>query len=259
MCIIALTLEPETWPTEEQLTVCVQRNPDGFGWAAVVGDRVEIGKTMDPNEGIQSFLGLRTRASGPALFHARLATHGVRGVENCHPFGVGGRGDVVLAHNGILPVEPPPFDWRSDSAYFAEEMLAKWLPTLDQEGGMDAWAQWMGPANKVVVLSTASVLASPVYILNEGEGVWDDGIWWSNTGYRSFPAVVDRWRISGRRGKCDSVAEVPDAIPIDKVGTCVWCGDDDVELYELDEFPLDEVCRECVMFAWRQYDEALDV
>lgn len=147
-------------------------------------------RTLDAKEAVDTFLETRQKhLESPAIFHARISTHGTNTVENCHPFVVGGDKRVVLAHNGILPCEPGPFDDRSDTRYFAEEVLPA-------NGGIQSliehrqeWEHWMGWQNKVVVIASTST-GGDMAILNRHQGYWNDGLWWSN---RSYMPVSQRW------------------------------------------------------------------
>ena len=191
MCVIAFSPSPPTHPSREQLVRACEANPDGFGWAVIAGPEIITHRTMDATEAIDSYLDTVAEATGPSLFHARIASHGTVTVENCHPFMVGGDPDVVLAHNGILDINPGPFDTRSDTAILADHVLPRsGIETLDTDP--DAWEQWIGPGNRIVVLSTSPRLAHSAYLLNGSAGAWDNGVWWSNQSYLPRPAYFAR-------------------------------------------------------------------
>jgi len=190
MCVIAFSPSPLNCPTREQLVRACEANPDGFGWALIAGDRLVTHRTMGAIEAVDSYLAaVVVEATGPSLFHARIASHGSVDLGNCHPFPVGGDPDVVLAHNGILDINPGPFDTRSDTAIFVEDVLPhSGIETLDTDP--DAWEQWIGPGNKIVVLSISPRLAHSAYLLTESAGVWDNGVWWSNQSYLPRPLLL---------------------------------------------------------------------
>jgi len=182
MCVIAFAPTPTDYPTREQLVRACEANSDGFGWAVIAGSEIVRHRTMNAVEAIDSYLDMVEWATGPSLFHARVASHGSVDLGNCHPFMVGGDPSVVLAHNGILDINPGPLDTRSDTAILVEDVMPRsGIETLDTRP--DAWEKWIGPGNKIVILSTNPLLARPAYVLNESEGVWDNGVWWSNRSY----------------------------------------------------------------------------
>jgi predicted glutamine amidotransferase len=119
------------------------------------------------------------------MFHARLTTHGTTHVENNHPFRVDGRKDIVLGHNGMLPVTIKPGDKRSDTRIFAEDLLPSMgVGVLDDPAYFKQLEDW-ARGSKIAILNTSPDLKDDVYILNEKDGHWADGVWWSNTSYKS--------------------------------------------------------------------------
>lgn len=161
-------------------------NPDGFGWAIHHGDRLEIGRFMSSTAALESFfIARQATPDKPALFHARWATHGVENLTNVHPFHVGNDPQTVIAHNGVLNVVVPKGDVRSDTRYFAEELLPLRSSKLwDKPSKVRKMrAQVMG-GSKFVVFTTNQKYKHPIYIIGEDLGHWDeDGTWWSNDSY----------------------------------------------------------------------------
>lgn len=184
MCLLCV-MEPNETPTREQLLTAAEANPHGFGFAIMTSDRILTGRGMNAEEVIDRFLHLRAGfPGGHAMFHTRFTTHGTTTKSNCHPFRVAGDPDIVLAHNGVLPLNPD--DDRSDTRLFAEE----WLPELGVESlddpvlfaGLEDWAR----GSKVAIFSKSNLLQKDVYILNEHLGHWNNGIWWSNYSYEKY-------------------------------------------------------------------------
>ena len=170
-----------------------QNNPHGYGYAFMTHDKIITGRGMDAEEVIDRFL--RIREGFPdtwAMFHARYTTHGATDKSNCHPFRVGGDQNIVLAHNGILPIDVPKYEDRSDTRIFAEDMLPDYLDWLDDPDGWDMLESWAG-GSKVAIFSLDPRLESNIYIINEAYGHWTDGIWWSNDGYKPSKWSVGRW------------------------------------------------------------------
>jgi hypothetical protein len=173
-------------------------NNDGYGYAIVTGDDIQVRHGLDAEKTIAQFDGdRRSNPHGPALFHCRFATHGPTNTENCHPFRVGGDPRTVLAHNGILltVVQPRKKDPRSDSRILADDLVPL-FGSMRVRRNRIRLQKWMTPANKVVILTVDRSFTKQAYILNEDAGVWDGGIWYSNAGY----LFDDRLRFGSRDG-----------------------------------------------------------
>jgi hypothetical protein len=170
-------------------------NDDGHGFAIVADNHLIVQRGMDAERLVDAFGALRRQhRQGPALFHSRFSTHGQRGIDNCHPFPVGGDGRTVLAHNGILPavVRPAKGDPRSDTRIAAEDFLPL-FGSLRSRRTRRRFERWMSPHNKVVILTVDRRFKDRAYLLNETEGIWDGEIWYSNDGYR--PLSPTRWSL----------------------------------------------------------------
>ncbi|MFX0575088.1 class II glutamine amidotransferase [Nocardia nepalensis] len=185
MCILTF-IKPGANPDLDALRGGALTNPHGHGYAIITGDTITVGRGMDPDAVIAEFASVRMRfPDGAALFHSRLATHGVRDVENCHPFIVGGDARTVLAHNGILPdeVHPSSGDPRSDTRIAAEELLPRRpFGSLDSWAGRERLERWLG-TDKMVLLTVDPAYRYAGYIFNERRGHWDQGSWYSNNSY----------------------------------------------------------------------------
>lgn len=181
MCLLSCYL-PGARPDRAALERAARRNPDGFGWAIIVGDEIVTHRTLDARDGVESFVEFReSYLDGHALWHSRLTTHGTTDLSNVHPFIVGNDPRVVAGHNGILPLDPQ--DGRSDTRVFAEDMANAHY--LDDSTVMEWLAGWMG-RSKVAFLSVHPANRSSLYIVNEHLGHWSSetrGVWYSNESY----------------------------------------------------------------------------
>lgn len=184
MCLLMVAMGVA--PKREQLVNASISNPHGYGFAVNHGDRIVTGRSMKYNNLIDRFLAEMERSDNPiGMFHARFTTHGSTTLENNHPFRVDGRKDIVLAHNGMLPIEPRYGDDRSDTRIFAEDILGSiGVEGLDDKHVFDS-LEYFAQGSKVAILSTAPELRDSVYILNEHLGHWKGDIWWSNYGYEN--------------------------------------------------------------------------
>jgi hypothetical protein len=78
----------------------------------------------------------------------------------------------------------------SDTAEFVHTVLRKYPVAMQTVEGRDWLGKLIGRGNKLAFLSVAEGLS----IVNEAEGIWDGGIWYSNCGYK--PRLPLPW--SGR-------------------------------------------------------------
>jgi len=187
MCL--LTFIPEgVDPSLADLAMGQENNPDGFGWAIALEDRIIIDRGMVAGRVLESFAKARTQhMDAPALFHSRIATAGGLDKYNAHPFYLGNDPLTVIAHNGILPrkAQPARGDHRSDTRLLAEVYLPKHrFGAIHTHGGRKQLAKWAGGGNKFVILTANPRFKYQAYILNDTFGEWDGGCWWSNDSFR---------------------------------------------------------------------------
>lgn len=183
-------------------------NDDGHGWAIASKQGLEVGKSMEYDLAALT-LAVAREKHGPdslVLFHSRFATHGKKTEFNVHPFYVDAEEpsvydeadevdeakraplDTVMAHNGILPMrwQPTKGDVRSDTRIFADRVGRLYTGNgVPSRRGGKSMGQMIGNGNKLVFL-TAKDGQPKVRIVNAHLGVFTDGVWYSNDGYRSF-------------------------------------------------------------------------
>jgi predicted glutamine amidotransferase len=186
MCLLVVC-KPNAIPKREELTEGACSNPHGYGFAMVIDGKIFRYRTMSARKAVSKFIHMRQQnPQGYAIWHARYATHGVRNVDNCHPFQVGDDTDTVLAHNGVLDTFIGKDDKRSDTRIFAEDTLPKigGVCALEDENlyrMVEGWAS----GSKIAVLTTNPKAQYQLYLINEKLGNWDDnGVWWSNSSYK---------------------------------------------------------------------------
>lgn len=178
-------------PDIAALYIGAENNPDGHGYAIVdvKRNRIITYRGLDEDRVIQRFIKERIKyPDGPALFHSRIGTAGKMKKQNCHPFYVGDDRRTVIAHNGILPrkAQPKNGEIRSDTRLLAE----RWLPKgrfghLRTKRGRRHIARWLGGGNKLVVLTVnPEYRGGNAFIMNEAQGEWHEGVWYSNDSYR---------------------------------------------------------------------------
>ena len=160
-------------PTERELRLAYEHNPDGWG---VVSSNGLYARGMDFDE----FLSLIkfVRKDDACIIHFRIATHGSIKVSNCHPFkGVLAGEPLYFAHNGILPIRA-----RKDMTDSETEFRDVILPAAEVFGygspDFDAMISRRIHTSKFAFMRYGRI---KVY------GRWlreDNGLMWSNLNHR---------------------------------------------------------------------------
>jgi hypothetical protein len=186
MCLLTY-LPPDVMPDVEALRNGMIFNDDGHGYAIVAGDKIIVGRGLVGEKVLEEFTVARWQhPDGPALYHSRLATDGAESLSNVHPFAIGGDPRTVMAHNGIMPLRPGKGDPRSDTRLVAESYIPRAYRNLRGRRARLRFQRWMGTYNKVVILTVDHRFRDNAYILNEDQGIWSGGAWYSNDGYLSY-------------------------------------------------------------------------
>lgn len=186
MCLLTV-FYPYAEVNEDNLEEASFSNPDGFGFAILMGDHIAKFRSMNYYETVEHFLSLRERYPDTfALFHHRFATGGGNTTENCHPFTWGFDEKFAIGHNGVLPITPGRR--KSDTRIWTEHNLADVSPkSLDDNVWFAKVEQWLG-SSKVAVLSASNDTEYGLYIMNEHLGHWDGDVWYSNYSYQRYVA-----------------------------------------------------------------------
>lgn len=160
----------------EKLKNGFHNNDDGAGFSVSNGEKIVGFKGYFTFAEFMEKYDNYNKPEYATAVHFRMATHGAKNKDNCHPFRLSR--DWMAIHNGILP-------WKSDAAhsdtyYFCKEVLRplckngritdpKVLSILEDH--IDY--------NKIVIMNKNGT----AIILNENSGHWKEGIWYSNSGY----------------------------------------------------------------------------
>ena len=190
MCLLTF-MQEYTTADVDSLAIGSQNNPDGFGYAVHAGTHIVKGSGLNFDAVLDNFLKTRAIHSGPALFHSRITTHGGTNINNCHPFQVGKDTNTVVAHNGMLPIAAR--NGMSDTAIFAKELFPSWggASTLNSKKTRKKLSKF-ADGSKLVFLSANPDVQDDYYIINENDGHWNEGVWWSNNSYK-----YDRYSYAG--------------------------------------------------------------
>lgn len=229
MCLLTVFPMPDlmTNAQEERLMNGGDCNPHGHGWAVVTGSRITVGKSLDLEHAVETFREAYERATGPALFHSRWATHGAKDLANTHPFPVRKLHNTYLAHNGIMPAEscPTGADTRSDTRVFADDILPIRYRRLDSPKVRANLSMWLR-GNKVAVLTTNRAFRRQLYVFGLAAGEWQDGVWFSNNDHSGWHY---RW--------------ASDSKPYEDV-LCEWCHSKTVNAWAICDTC--HTCQDCL-------------
>lgn len=158
-------------------------NPDGAGLAFHNGKKVVVMKSPKWR-GREIEREMSKLRDYPVILHFRFATHGKINYDNAHPFQL--NSGYAAAHNGVICTTPygPAKRDESDSRHF---MRVRVNPTLRVTGtitpdDLAEWADEIGQSNKLALMSNRG----EVFIVNEKQGHWFDGVWYSNYSYESY-------------------------------------------------------------------------
>lgn len=177
MCVL-IVKKSDGKVTDAQLAACFAANHQGAGFSWVEpGGRVAIHKGFFSfKEFIEAYRKQEAIVgdTSPFLIHFRISTGGGVNTENCHPFRTP---HGAMAHNGVLFSVNGP---KSDTHVFSERIG----PKLSKEGILlhkKALEESIGSGNKIAVLFHDKTYE----ILNEKQGTWIDGTWFSNCHWQS--------------------------------------------------------------------------
>jgi hypothetical protein len=166
------------------LKECYTSNPDGAGFMYSENKKLHIEKGFFS---FQSFYdAFKKHESKQTVIHFRIKTHGKIDTANCHPFAVNNA--IGFVHNGVISgFGDSDF---SDTVRFNEQILRplvnKWGNlALFQDPIIDLIESRIG-YSKLVFLDRHGNHK----IMNESKGVWDNGVWFSNTSYKPYVAAA---------------------------------------------------------------------
>jgi glutamine amidotransferase len=184
MCIIIYS--PEGNIPKNHLAAAMDRNKDGWGAMWPAEGKLQIMKGMKAEEFRQNWSWFRNLRV-PVVFHARIATHGTTDLDNCHPFLIPQHGQLALAHNGIIGRCAYANDKnKSDTRVFVDTML-KILPRNFHRNAAirEFISDYIGHSKLVIMDGQGKTT-----IINEKQGTWDDGIWYSNDTYKPWGTKI---------------------------------------------------------------------
>lgn len=162
----------------EYLEQSFKSNPDGAGFMYVENKKLHLKK------GFFSFADFwkeyEPHQEKQAVLHFRIKTHGAVNETNCHPFHI--NKSMGFVHNGIISgFGKADF---SDTYEFNEEVLKplvnKWGNLAMFEPAIKHLVEQRIGYSKLIFLDKNG----NADIFNEDKGVWDTGVWYSNSSYK---------------------------------------------------------------------------
>lgn len=182
MCLIVAQPAGAERMTSQEIKDAWQANPDGAGYAFAVGGVLHVRKAFFKlKKLIQAYRADWAATEGKATFlvHFRMATHGSRCPENTHPFLVGREQNLAVAHNGVLPVNPPA-DWSDTRFWLSMVYGGREVSEILHPESLEHVGQHIGRFNKFALLPASGTLA----FVNEEHGLWERGSWYSSQSAR---------------------------------------------------------------------------
>jgi len=176
MCIAIFAPADSELIPAESFNNAMANNEDGMGIVFVENGEFRIAKTLTRCDVIYDEY-IYARSIGAAcLIHFRKATHGQVTEQNCHPFYNGE--DEVLVHNGVLSLHELPsheVDSRMLPSRVLQHLPKDWRNLPDIVEMVESYLR----GSKVCLMDREG----EVTILNEGDGHWSKGNWYSNRSY----------------------------------------------------------------------------
>ena len=169
--------------SKETLEICFENNSDGAGFAYINTDhlgvrRLKIYKSMEFEPFYKQYERMtRLMPESPFLIHFRIKTHGMKDINNCHPFQVDNQ--CVFIHNGTISGVGSDIK-KSDTRLFNEKVLKELPQGWQFRPALKILIEDFIGMSKLVILN----LDGEVSIMNESKGSWSEGIWWSNDSFR---------------------------------------------------------------------------
>lgn len=183
MCI-AIYKPQDKILSQETLKECYDSNPDGAGFMYAQNKKLHIEKGFFSYDSF--YKAYKEHEHKQAVIHFRIKTHGKIDTTNCHPFAVNNA--IGFVHNGIINGfgDTNHSDTIGFNNAILQPLVHKWGNlALFQDPIIDLIEGRIG-YSKLVFLDRHGNHK----IMNEGKGVWDDGVWYSNNSYKPYVAPV---------------------------------------------------------------------
>ena len=189
MCVLIHKSAGTVLESKDDLELAFLVNPHGAGFAWKEDGKVYVKKGFFTFESLWSEW--QNIGDKEAMLHFRSASQGTVNRENCHPFIVDGVG--VVGHNGHFN----GFGTKtvSDTRDWIDSVLKPFLQDFPQ--ALDRLSSLyvldvICERSRLIVMRNSE----PTVIINEDLGVREDGLWYSNIGYRNTVKSKSRYRVA---------------------------------------------------------------
>lgn len=191
MCIMIYCPNAQQFPIAS-VPDFFRSNHDGIGAMFAEGGKVHTAKAL-PLKSVDATdfcKGAMARAGkGPMVIHFRFATHGSVSIANTHPFMV--RDNLALMHNGVLGIDTA--DGETDTVAYIDQYLR---PIIGK--ARNPIAMLNGPLGEIIgahIVGSKFALMDvkgKVALVNEGDGHWIGGVWYSNLQWRPWVRAASK-------------------------------------------------------------------
>lgn len=179
MCIAIMSQAGITVP-KERLEQSFRINDDGAGFMYAENNQLHIEKGFMDFDSF--YAAYKPHEEKPIAIHFRIKTYGDLNEENTHPFQVGQH--LGMVHNGIINAVARPDKSKSDTYWFNQKIL---VPIYKRDSRFIFKEHFKELVKEYIGWSKLVFLNNKGHhtIVNEDKGVWDEGVWYSNTSYRA--------------------------------------------------------------------------
>lgn len=163
---------------QEHLRNSWDNNPHGAGFMYPENGKIAVVKELADFDVFYKKYKYIEDDNLPVVLHFRLATHGKKDMDNCHPFLLSDGCGFV--HNGIINGVGISSD-KSDTYLFRDKLIQAGIEDIPNKVMSTIIKGFIGSNNKLIFLNKDG----KVNIINDKAGEWSGGVWYSNTGYKS--------------------------------------------------------------------------
>lgn len=222
MCIIAVKPRGKEVPSDSILRQMFTRNPDGAGiMYASLEHKVVISKGFmtfdDFHAEVERIKSITDTVEVPMVFHFRIKTHGVKDETNTHPFPISDKVEhlkaldvtapIGVAHNGIINSVDATDDLSDTMVYIKDVLsplksLAKYL-----NKGEKFIDKYEGLIKATIGVSRLAFLEGDGTVTMLGSFVEDNGIYYSNSTYKTYTAPITTYYTSPNYASDDSACQ----------------------------------------------------
>lgn len=156
-------------------------NSDGYGMLWVEDNILKYYKTLALDDFYSNYKQWFDKVKDtPFVLHFRLGTGGKKDLENCHPFMCNDQ--IGFVHNGIISGMANEQNY-SDTYVFNRDYLVPISDEIYGEFTRMLIEDNIGSNNKLIFLNNKK----EHLIINEDQGKWNDGVWYSSAWHAYEP------------------------------------------------------------------------